>query len=183
MSNNNGTINAPEINIYFDSKTPKNFVMPAEISRTYHNLFVIGTEEYEKNYFFIEPDRAVSKYERTAPEIVEQFGRLDAESIAQIKTFPSIFAAESRFINYTIDPTQTAYLGFVEDVKVQQNELIKVHFGKSKKIFQSVLYNLKSELEIFGRPHCSEFERTHWAIKNINLIEVLEDVGINMLNF
>ena len=54
VSNNNGTINAPEINIYFDSKTPKNFVMPAEISRTYYNLFVIGTEEYEKNYFFIQ---------------------------------------------------------------------------------------------------------------------------------
>lgn len=40
-----------------------------------------------------------------------------------------------------------------------------------------------SELEIIGRPRCSELERTHWAIKNINLIEVLEDVGINMLNF
>ena len=183
VSNNNGTINAPEINIYLDSKTPKNFVMPSEISRTYYNLFVIGTEEYEKNYFFVEPARAVSKYERTAPEIVEQFGRLDAESIAQIKTFPSIFAAESRFINYTIDPTQTAYLGFVKEVKVQQNNLIKIHFEKLQSVSQQTLLNLMSKLEIVGRPRCSELERTHWAIKNINLIEVLEDVGINMINF
>lgn len=183
VGNNNGMINAPEIKIYINNNgASENFVIPAEISRTYYNLFVIGTEEYEKNYFFVEPDRAVSKYERTAPEIVEQFGRLNAESISQIKTFPSIFAAESRFINYQIDPTQTAYLGFVEDVKVQQNELIKIRFGKSKKIFQSVLYNLMPELEIFGRPRCSEFERTHWAIKKIDLIEVLEDVGIDMLN-
>lgn len=103
--------------------------------------------------------------------------------MAQIKTFPSIFAAESHFIDYQLDPNQTAYLGFVKKIKVQQNNLIKIHFEKLHFISHQTLLNLMSELEIIGRPRCSELERTHWAIKNINLIEVLEDVGINMLNF
>ena len=180
VNNNSGTINAPSFNIYYNIEKP---FMPAQISQEYYNLFVIGVEEYEKNYFFVEPDRAVSKYERTAPEIVEQFGSLNDWAVAQIKTFPSIFAAESRFINYQIDPNQKAYLGFVKKVKVQQNNLIKIHFEKLQSVSQQTLLNLMSELEIVGRPRCSELERTHWAIKNINLIEILEDVGINMLNF
>lgn len=134
IGNNNGMINAPEINIYINGdKSSENHVIPANVNRNYYNLFVIGTEEYEKNYFFVDPKRAVSKYEHTSIDIVEQFGKLDAEAIAQIKTFPSIFAAESRFINYQIDPTQKAYFGFVKDVKVQQNELIKLVVGVENK--------------------------------------------------
>lgn len=180
VNDNSGTINAPSINIYCNLEKP---FIPAQISREYYNLFVIGVEEYEKNYFFVAPDRAVSKYERTAPEIVEKFGSLNDWAVAQIKTFPSIFASESRFINYQIDPNQKAYLGFVKKIKVQQNNLIKIHFEKSQSVHQLTLLNLMSELEIVGRPRCSELERTHWAIKNINLIEILEDVGINMLTF
>ena len=77
-------------------------------------------------------------------------------------------------------------LGLVAQTKGVQAKILnfdKIHFEKLNSISHQTILNLTAELEIVGRPHCSELEHTHWAIKNINLVEVLENIGVNMLNF
>ena len=61
-------------------------------------------------------------------------------------------------------------------IKVQDNG-IKVYFTKLNKLQQQILIDLSFELGIAGARSYTELSRTHWAIKRINLIEVLEKAG------
>ena len=69
-----------------------------------------------------------------------------------------------------------AYYGYVTVIKVQDNE-IKIYFTKLNALPQQVLIDLAADLCIGGAKALHELSRTHWAIKRINLVEVLEKAG------
>ncbi len=70
---------------------------------------------------------------------------------------------------------ETLY-GYIKDIKMQDNG-IKVYFQILNQIPQQALIALAYELNI-GKPYSlTELSRTHWAIKRINLVEVLEKAG------
>ena len=80
-----------------------NFIMPTangavynaatKISSEYYNLFVIGGESFNENFFLIDKTRALTISEGVATDISAQFASLTPEAQAAIKTFPSIFAS------------------------------------------------------------------------------------------
>jgi hypothetical protein len=96
------------------------------------------------------------------------------EAVASSKRFRP-FCSENRHYSKT-DPDHMAYYGYVNDIKVQDNG-IKVYFTKLNTLPQQVLIDLSYELGIAGARSYTELSRTHWAIKRINLIEVLEKAG------
>lgn len=137
------------------------------------NFFVLGGEEYEGTFFLVPKDRALT--ESTSQEMKDLCASLSPEAIAIIKTFPAIFCSENHYYSRT-DPDHMAYYGYVNDIKVQDNG-IKVYFTKLNKLQQQILIDLSFELGIAGARSYTELSRTHWAIKRINLIEVLEKAG------
>ncbi len=137
------------------------------------NFFVLGGEQYEGAYFIVPKDRALT--ESTSQEMKDLCASLSPEAIAIIKTFPAIFCSENRHYSKT-DPDHMAFYGYVTDIKVQDNG-IKVYFTKLNQLPQQVLIDLSYELSIAGAKSYTELSRTHWAIKRINLVEVLENAG------
>lgn len=137
------------------------------------NFFVIGTEQYAEPSFIVPKDRALT--ESTSQEIKDRCAALTPEAIEIIKTFPALFCSENHHFA-TTDPDHTAYYGYVKDIKIQDNG-IKVYFQILNPIPQQVLIDHSEELCIGGARSYTELCRTHWAIKRINLVEVLERSG------
>jgi hypothetical protein len=137
------------------------------------NFFVLGTERYEEPCFIVPKNRALT--ESTSQEIKDLCASLTPDAIAIIKTFPAIFCSENHHYAKT-DPDHMAYYGYVTDIRVQDNG-VKVYFTKLNQLPQQVLIDLSEELCIGGARAYTELSHTHWAIKRINLIEVLEKAG------
>ena len=137
------------------------------------NLFVVGIEEYTDPYFMVPTDRALT--ESTAQEIKDRYASFTPEAIAEIKKYPALFCSENH--NYTkTDPDHMAYYGYIKDIKVQDNG-IKVYFQILNQIPQQALNEFSDDLCLKLPQSFFELSRTHWTIKRINLIEVLEKAG------
>lgn len=137
------------------------------------NFFVLGTEQYDGPTFMVPKNRALT--ESTSDEMKAQCAALTPEAIEIVKTFPALFCSENHNFTKT-DPDHMAYYGYVTDIKVQDNG-IKIYFTKLNALPQQVLIDLAAELCIGGAKAYNELSRTHWAIKRINLVEVLEKAG------
>lgn len=150
----------------------------------YYSLFVINGENYSNPYFTVDSDRALTVNYGTAQHIHERLAIFDETAIAALKSYPALFAAE----NYRYNPSaetvgeQYAFFGFVIDVKLLQNGKIKVFFQKIPmcSIPHSLLNQMLIELDIQGNYKINELDKTHWAVKNVNLIEELKLKGINL---
>jgi len=151
----------------------------ATLNTEYYNLFVMGEETYHDPFFIISKDRALTTSEGIAPEISAQFVTLTPEAIATIKTFPSLFASENRRYGRT-DADHLALFGVVTDIRVQENG-IKVYFQRFCSVPQQQLNEIAFNLALKGSTGFNELNRTHWAIKRINLIEELRVAGICIL--
>ena len=147
------------------------------LSMDYYNLFVIGDEAFCDGHFTVPKDRALT--ESMFEESKSQFSALGDEAVAQIKTFPSLFASENHSYGKTDDNHQ-AYFGFVTGVRIQDNG-IKIHFRPLSPVPQQRLNEISSKLALQGASSFNELNRTHWAIKKINLIEELKTAGISVL--
>lgn len=142
-----------------------------------YNLFVIGEEDFQGGHFIVPKDRALT--ESMSDEAKKQFSALSVDAISQIRTFPSLFASENYQYGRT-DDTHMAYFGLVTDVKIQDNG-IKVYFYKLSAIPQQRLNEIAFELAFGKAASFNELNRTHWAIKRVNLIEELRAAGISVL--
>ena len=137
------------------------------------NLFVIGAEEYKDPWFLVPKDRALT--ESTSPEMKERCASLSPDAVETIKSFPALFCSENH--NYTrTDPDHIAYYGYVLDIKMQDNG-IKVYFRILNELPQQALIDLSEQLCIGRANSFTELCRTHWAIKRVNLVEVLQNAG------
>jgi len=142
----------------------------------YYSLFVIGDETFTSDHFLVPKDRALT--ESTMQELKDSLASLSPDAVATIKTFPALFASENHFYGRT-DDAQNAYYGFVTDIKIQDNG-IKVYFRPLNSVPQQKLNDIASELGLGRASSFNELNRTHWAIKKINLIEALRDAGISV---
>ena len=95
-----------------------------------------------------------------------------------MKRYPAIFADENHSYGKT-DDAQDAYFGFVKDVKIQDNG-IKIYYTIITAIPQQILNEHCFELGIGGARSFNELNRTHWALKQINLIEALQKAGVQI---
>jgi len=144
------------------------------LNTDYYNLFVIGEEVFDGSPFIVPRDRALT--ESTEPDIKAKYATLSEEAIEQIKTFPALFASENRAYART-DNDHVAFFGVVTDVKKQDNG-IKIYYSLISPLQQQRLNELTFKLAIGGTSSFNELNRTHWAIKRINLWEELTLAGL-----
>lgn len=143
----------------------------------FYHLFVILGENFEDNYFLVPKDRALT--ESTSDELKTKYASLSPEAIEGLKRYPAIFADENHSYGKT-DDAQDAYFGFVKDVKIQDNG-IKIYYTIITAIPQQILNEQCFELGICGTRSFNELNRTHWALKQINLIEALQKAGVQII--
>lgn len=150
---------------------------PIPLNTDFYHLFVMGDETYEDNYFLVPEGRALTEY--TNDTLKVKFGSLAPETIKELLQFPALFAAENRF-DGIVNKTKDAYFGLVNDIKIQDNGT-KVYFTILQTIPQQLLNEQCFEFGIVGNGK-SPFElyRTHWALKQIDLIEALQRVGVRI---
>ena len=134
-------------------------------------------ENFEDNYFLVPKDRALT--ESTNDELKTKYASLSPEAIEGLKRYPAIFADENHSYGKT-DDAQDAYFGFVKDVKIQDNG-IKIYYTIITAIPQQILNEQCFELGICGTRSFNELNRTHWALKQINLIEALQKAGVQII--
>jgi hypothetical protein len=131
-----------------------------------YNLLISADENaWESNTNIFDVDRC---WEYTEKDIVEKFGKLGRTEINEIKNLPCIFAYE----DYC---KKDASIGYITDILVRQVG-IKITFQKLEVLSVENLHNLEFELDIKKW----EFNRTHWAIKKVNLYKELQHIGISL---
>lgn len=147
--------------------------LPPGINKEYYNLIVTTSEI--KNY------RTVILKQRiltSDADFIQRFADFSVESQEQLKRFPSLIMNENTKYSGQTDPEQIAFLGFIKDIKVQQNNLVRIKFQCIAEIPQVEINNHLDVLDIFGGNGIMELNHTHWTIKNNDLIEELTELGL-----
>ena len=160
------------------------FTQKYQLDSSHYSLFVINGETFDKPYFIIDLDRVLTVRFGTAQKIHERLAALSDDAVEEIKTYPAIFATENFRYNpeLALPGTQIAYYGIVLDVQVMQNRKVKIFYRTIPfcGIPQELLNQMIVELDIQGSAKLNEFDKTHWSIKNVNLIEEMRLKGINL---
>lgn len=166
--------------------TITNFLMPCYSTKSsngstecsfdtsHYNLFVIGNEDFNSDYFIVPKNRALT--ESITDEIKAEYATLSDKAILRIKTFPALFTSENHHYGYT-DSEHLAHFGQITDIRIQENG-IKIYHQRMFPLPQQRLNEIASNLAIKGAASFNELNRTHWTIKNIHLIEELKNEKI-----
>jgi|LGVF01.1.fsa_nt_gb hypothetical protein len=137
-----------------------------------YNLFVSNnTESWNGNPFILEIDRCVSEEEYTDSEITAKFGELTQSNINEIMRFPCIFAYEAACKK---DPK----FGLINEIVKRQGKVKIIYeiIDSERFLTHSEVSDLLFELDISDW----EMNRTHWAIKDVNLSKELIAKGIKL---
>ena len=150
------------------------------LSHEYYNLFVIGCggrfEEVAGN-FLIMSQRAL---EYTDKDIRDRLIYLTDADRAEIQTYPSLFMYENADYGKA-SPDQVAYFGRVTEIRPHGSDHIKVKYHLLKDIPQQTLNELLTELGLGGVKRFNELNRTHWAVKRVDLLDELSSAHIGLL--
>lgn len=156
------------------------------INMDYFNLFVILGEQYDKPYFIVDVKRALTVNEGTAKFIHDNLASFSDKAKTEIMSYPCIFANE----NYRYSPPETlpigpqmAKYGFITKIQQLHNGDLKIFFQTIPMcpIPQDLLNTMVSELDLQGNQKVNELDRTHWSIKNVNIVEELKLKGVSLL--
>lgn len=152
---------------------------PLTYSRDYYNLIVFGQEPMltdchvtiEKKRCLVEPDNITEK-------LRDRFSPLTAEIIEELKGFLCLLASENRHYGWT-DEDHYASVAQLTDIKNRSNG-IELYFHPLFAVPQARISELVFELGICGQiGKFNELNHGHWTVKEIDLMEVLGDAGLN----
>ena len=170
--------NQGTVNVFLTNNSGPVLNAASTLCTEYYNLFVVGNEAFNEPSFTIGKSCSLTIAEGVAPDISTRFASLSTEAVTAIKSFPSLFASENHH-NGCTDADHHAFYGRVVDVRIQENG-IKIYFQKQSSFPQQRLNELARSLALHSASLLNELDRTHWAIKRINLIEELRCAGINV---
>jgi len=135
-----------------------------------YNLLVSAHEnDWTGEPWLVEVSRCVREY--TDTEITKRFGALDATAVSELQRLPCIFAYESRC-------HKAPKFGLIRRIMERQAQLKIEYEIRNIDPFLSVddLTSLSFELDISKW----ELNRTHWAVKDVDLAKELRLRGINL---
>jgi len=135
-----------------------------------YNLFVSGDgKAWEGEPYLIETSRCVCEY--TDIEIAKRFAKLDVVAIGELQRLPCIFAHESRC-------NKPPKFGVIRNITKRQGRVRIEYELKEVEPFLTVedMTTLAFELDIAKW----EMNRTHWAVKDVNLAKELRVRGISL---
>jgi hypothetical protein len=106
--------------------------------------------------------------EHTVETLVDRFKKLTASRIEELKSFPALFAYEGQ--------DEIVRVGYIRRIKERgKSLLVEYEFEEGIPPFNfSQISQLKVQLDIDKW----EMNRTHWAIKDEDLFEILSSAGI-----
>ncbi|MBT9779627.1 TIR domain-containing protein [Clostridium sp. MCC353] len=139
-----------------------------------YNLLVSSCEDaWEADSYQLERSRCLTSY--TSKTIKEVYGELGIKQIAEIKSYPCIFAYE----DYA---GKNAYIGYITDMVIRE-KAIKFYFQKQGVLTYDDLHKYAFEFDIELTGSITELMHTHWTIKDINLVEEIKKRGISVLPY
>lgn len=126
------------------------------------NLLISSNpESWDSSPYEIERGRAVVEY--TAEEISERYKLFDEKAVRELKSFPCLFAIEN-------EPRESR-IGYITNIRVRQNTVV-IDFVFDP-IFPPLppgtIEDLRVDIDL-GR---WELSRTHWAVKDEPIFEIL----------
>lgn len=126
------------------------------------NLLISSNpESWDSSPYELERGRSVTEY--TADEIRERYRNFDEKSIRELKSFPCLFVVENE--------ERESRIGYITDIRVRQNTVV-IHF-EFDPILPALSIGAVEDMRIdidLGR---FELSRTHWAVKDEPIFEVL----------
>lgn len=136
----------------------------------YYNLFVSSEEGiYDKSSFIIYNARVLQEI-YTTNAIIDKFSNFTFDDINEIIALPTLFLPEYR--NEENEKEKVGYLGRLTDINITPGPgKSEFYFEKEQEFQMTKIVQLMKDLK-FKK---SELERTHWAIKKANLLEVLKN--------
>ncbi|MSS84809.1 hypothetical protein FYJ24_08535 [Actinomycetaceae bacterium WB03_NA08] len=144
-----------------------------------YHLFVIAGEDFSTDHFLVDPTRALT--EATASELKQRYQHLQPDMLQELMNYPALFMAENGAMGRALDDQQ-AWFGIINSIRVQDNG-IRIGFQKIQAIPQQALNDHSHYFAINAYSRISELNRTHWALKRVNLFEAFNDAGINYLPY
>ncbi|HFU3862579.1 TPA: hypothetical protein ACGPAZ_000210 [Streptococcus suis] len=153
-------------------------VATSGMNHDYYNLIVWGSEEIGDDYITVDKDRALTEY--MTDSVFATFTPLTADKLSEIFRMPTIITNENHYYGYTDDDHMAKY-GLITDIREVSNGF-RIYFNKLNDIPQQRLNELCEELDLWSATHFTEFNRSHWSIKNIDLVAELKKAGIPVLS-
>ena len=168
--------------IFFSSGlpgTPGYSVKPLSYSRDYYNLIVYGQDPLpESGHITLDKSRCLVESGSISPELKARFSPLSPEAIADLKSFLCIVAYENIHYGWT-EETQYAYIAQLTDIKNRSNG-IELYYRAILAVSQARLNEYAYQFGILGGYRkFNEFNRSHWTVKEIDLMEALNDTDLN----
>lgn len=171
LDRSGGSVIPDDFNLIEIIKYEPIFSIAAQVVRVteeIYNLLISNNEEaWESDSCILDFDRFL---EYTDQDLKEKFIKLGKGEINEIINYPCIFAYEEGW-------EKDASVGYITDIIVRQGK-IKITFRKEKVISVENLHALKFELDIRNW----ELNRTHWAIKKVNLHKELQSINLSSVN-
>lgn len=148
--------------------------------RGYYNLFVCSCSEKiggQHDHFFVTRDRVLTEG-YTIPEIVEKVRGFSEDAKEKIMSSPALICNENPATRKA-GKKQITYLSKITQINVQETGVM-IYYTPIMNLSQQRINDHQAELGISIRDYFDEMMHTHWAIKQIDLFQVLDDIGIRM---
>lgn len=172
------TVNAP---IHIMLPTPVGTAgapaVQVALSRDYYQLIVTLDFELNTRSVPMDPKRALT--ESMCPTNCEELKKLDKDAIETLKTYPALIMNENEDFGKAGEE-QVAYFAAVTNIRNGVRG-IKIEYAPLTAIPQQQLNELLEELDLSGNDKFNELNRTHWAVKNVDLVHELAQAGISVL--
>ena len=152
---------------------------PITYSRDYYNLIVYGQEPMHQDcHITFEKERCLVERQHITKELMDRFVPLTPEIIEEPKGFLCILASENKYYGWT-DDDHYAAVAQLTDIKNRSNG-IELYLHPLFAVPQARISELVFQLGICGRyKRYNELNHSHWTVKEIDLMEVLDDAGLN----
>jgi hypothetical protein len=147
------------------------------LSTEFFNMFVVAGERFMGKGFLIPSNRVLRSY--MIPEVANRFSDLSENAISQIKTLPSLFTDEYRDLPRQ-EEEQMAHFGIVTDLSSHENGMY-IRFRRISAVPLKKIFDLSFKLGLYGNTSFHELFHTHWAIKKVDLVDILKAEGIDIL--
>ena len=133
----------------------------------YHLIVAYSPDAYDGDPITLERNRVLHEY--TSETLSERHAQLTEVSITELKRFPALFA-------YEHSNRKDARLGWITKVQARSDA---VRFSyKLEESFPPISWERIRALEWDLDIDNSELNRTHWALKDVELFDVLLEDGI-----
>ena len=142
-------------------------------NNTYYNLFILDGELFDKGYFIIKKENALTKY---MGEL--KFDLHNNEILINVRSYPCLFANINNDYKVATD-NQNALFGYIAGIEVLETAY-KIYFSATSAIQQNVFNHNESLFGIKSVDAENEFDKIHWSIKKINIKKALNSLNISV---